>query len=154
MRRRAAGWAAAAPRITILHQAPPRQRSFFITVCGCVKLAWRRDFRRVQSVQTVAQITNHNNSGTPRAARVAVTDCGIDSPPPHVIADARLFSDKIPKTRGRMGAHAKFLQTLARDRRLPGFIRGVRDEICEIDTAASLVHIILFCRAGGNRFVG
>ena len=74
--------------------------------------------------------------------------CGIDSPSPHV------FSDKVPETRWRMGAHAKFSQTLARDRRLPDFIRGIRNEIHKIYGAASLVHIILFCRAGEIRSVG
>ena len=91
-------------------------------------------------------------------ARAAVKDCGID-PPPDVIADARCFSDKIPEVIGHVGAHAKFLQMLARDRRFPNFIRVIRDKIEDTESFrrnsyARPLHISVFCRAGEMRSVG
>ena len=72
-----------------------------------------------------------------------------------MIADARLFSDKIPETIGHTGAHAKFLESLAHNEKFPHFIRGIRDKIHEAEmTGASPLHISLFCRAGEIRSVG
>ena len=77
--------------------------------------------------------------GAPRAvpedlARRAMSDCGID-PAPHVVADARLFSDKIPDTIGHVGAHAKFLRAIEGDPRFPSFIRGIRDKIHAVENS-------------------
>ena len=74
----AAGSSAASPDLGVLNLGVWRQ-PFFITVWGCVKLAWRHAFSRVQTVQEVARITDFR--GPPRAvedtlARAAVRDCG------------------------------------------------------------------------------
>ena len=55
-----------------------------------------------------------------------------------------------------MGAHAKFLEKLARfTPSFPGFIRDVRDKIHQaVEGGASPVHISVFCRAGEIRSVG
>ena len=82
-----------------------------------MKVARRYELVRVKTVQRIGELRVYY--GSPRPVHPGLTgcamrDCEID-PVPHVIADARLFSDKIPETEGHVGAHSKFLRMISRD---------------------------------------
>ena len=104
-----------------------------------MKVARRYELVRVKIAQRIGELRVYY--GAPRPvhpdlASCVIRDCEID-PAPHVVADARLVSDKILETEGHVGAHSKFLRMISRDNKFPTFIRGIRDQINAVQSSGN-----------------